>query len=31
MSDEKDPNKTPDTGHVWDGNLRELTNQPQLL
>ena len=18
----------PDTGHVWDGNLRELTNQP---
>lgn len=28
MSDEKDPNKTPDTGHVWDGNLRELTNQP---
>lgn len=21
-------NKAPDTGHVWDDNLRELTNQP---
>ena len=28
MSDEKDPTKTQDTGHVWDGSLRELTNQP---
>lgn len=28
MSDEKNPADAPDTGHVWDGNLRELTNQP---
>jgi len=28
MSDNKDPTQAPDTGHVWDGNLRELTNQP---
>ena len=28
MSNDKDPTKTPDTGHVWDGSLRELTNQP---
>ena len=28
MSDNKDPSNAPDTGHVWDGNLRELTNQP---
>ncbi|WP_455222060.1 cytochrome-c oxidase, cbb3-type subunit III [Kaarinaea lacus] len=28
MSDNKNPTGTPDTGHVWDGNLRELTNQP---
>ena len=23
-----DPTKAPDTGHVWDENLRELTNPP---
>jgi len=28
MSDKKNPNDVPDTGHVWDDNLRELTNQP---
>ena len=28
MSDNKNPTNTTDTGHVWDGNLRELTNQP---
>ncbi|HEC19418.1 MAG TPA: cytochrome-c oxidase, cbb3-type subunit III [Gammaproteobacteria bacterium] len=28
MSDKQNPTQTPDTGHVWDGNLRELTNQP---
>ena len=28
MSDKKNPNDVPDTGHLWDGNLRELTNQP---
>jgi len=28
MSDKKSSTKAPDTGHVWDGNLRELTNQP---
>jgi cytochrome c oxidase cbb3-type subunit 3 len=28
MSDKKNPTTTSDTGHVWDGNLRELTNQP---
>ena len=28
MSDKKKPTETPDTGHLWDGNLRELTNQP---
>ena len=28
MSDEKNPTQSSDTGHVWDGNLRELTNQP---
>ena len=28
MSDDKNPTSTTDTGHVWDGNLRELTNQP---
>ncbi|WP_455366491.1 cytochrome-c oxidase, cbb3-type subunit III [Kaarinaea lacus] len=28
MSDNKNPTGAPDTGHVWDGNLRELTNQP---
>ena len=28
MNDKKNPAQSPDTGHVWDGNLRELTNQP---
>jgi cytochrome c oxidase cbb3-type subunit 3 len=28
MSDNKKSTAAPDTGHVWDGNLRELTNQP---
>jgi len=28
MSDDKKSTDAPDTGHVWDGNLRELTNQP---
>ena len=28
MSDKKNSTKAPDTGHVWDDNLRELTNQP---
>jgi cytochrome c oxidase cbb3-type subunit 3 len=28
MSDNKNPAGAPDTGHVWDGSLRELTNQP---
>ena len=28
MSDNKSSTDAPDTGHVWDGNLRELTNQP---
>ena len=28
MSDDNNPNKVPDTGHVWDDNLRELLNQP---
>lgn len=28
MTDKKDPTNNPDTGHVWDDNLRELTNQP---
>lgn len=28
MSDKKSSTDAPDTGHVWDGNLRELTNQP---
>jgi len=28
MSDKKNPNDVPDTGHLWDDNLRELTNQP---
>jgi len=28
MSDKKNLNDIPDTGHLWDGNLRELTNQP---
>lgn len=28
MSDNKNPTKIEDTGHVWDDNLRELTNQP---
>ena len=28
MSEEKNPTHSSDTGHVWDGNLRELTNQP---
>ncbi|HEY5604740.1 MAG TPA: cytochrome-c oxidase, cbb3-type subunit III [Gammaproteobacteria bacterium] len=28
MNDNKNPTGAPDTGHVWDGNLRELTNQP---
>lgn len=28
MSKQKDTTQTPDTGHQWDDNLRELTNQP---
>jgi cytochrome c oxidase cbb3-type subunit 3 len=28
MTDKQNPAQSPDTGHVWDGNLRELTNQP---
>lgn len=28
MSDNKNSTNAPDTGHVWDDNLRELTNQP---
>lgn len=28
MSDNENSTKKPDTGHVWDDNLRELTNQP---
>jgi len=28
MSDNKNPSSASDTGHVWDGSLRELTNQP---
>lgn len=28
MSDNKNPTSSSDTGHVWDDNLRELTNQP---
>ncbi|WP_455218094.1 cytochrome-c oxidase, cbb3-type subunit III [Kaarinaea lacus] len=28
MSDTKNSTDAPDTGHVWDDNLRELTNQP---
>jgi len=28
MSDKKSSTKAPDTGHLWDDNLRELTNQP---
>jgi cytochrome c oxidase cbb3-type subunit 3 len=28
MSDNKNSTDAPDTGHVWDDNLRELTNQP---
>jgi cytochrome c oxidase cbb3-type subunit 3 len=28
MSEKKNSTDAPDTGHVWDGNLRELTNQP---
>lgn len=28
MSDKSNPYDAPDTGHVWDDNLRELTNQP---
>ena len=28
MNDEKSTTSAPDTGHVWDSNLRELTNQP---
>ena len=28
MSDKSNPYSAPDTGHVWDDNLRELTNQP---
>jgi len=28
MSDKKSSTDAPDTGHVWDDNLRELTNQP---
>jgi len=27
-SDSKKSTEATDTGHVWDGNLRELTNQP---
>jgi cytochrome c oxidase cbb3-type subunit 3 len=28
MSDKQNPYSAPDTGHVWDETLRELTNQP---
>lgn len=28
MSDKHNPHGAPDTGHVWDDNLRELTNEP---
>ena len=28
MSEKSNPYSAPDTGHVWDDNLRELTNQP---
>jgi cytochrome c oxidase cbb3-type subunit 3 len=28
MNESKNPTRAPDTGHVWDANLRELTNQP---
>ena len=28
MSDKHDTSETPDTGHVWDDNLRELANPP---
>jgi cytochrome c oxidase cbb3-type subunit 3 len=28
MTDQSNPYDAPDTGHVWDGNLRELTNPP---
>lgn len=28
MSENKNSTEAPDTGHVWDSNLRELTNQP---
>ncbi len=28
MTDKQNPAQNPDTGHVWDDNLRELTNQP---
>ncbi len=28
MSDKSNPYGAPDTGHVWDDNLRELLNQP---
>lgn len=28
MSDKHNPSETPDTGHVWDDNLRELANPP---
>lgn len=28
MSDKHNPYKVPDTGHVWDDNLRELLNPP---
>ncbi len=28
MSDKSNPYSAPDTGHVWDDTLRELTNQP---
>lgn len=28
MSDKSNPYGAPDTGHVWDDTLRELTNQP---
>ncbi|MDH5546740.1 MAG: cytochrome-c oxidase, cbb3-type subunit III [Gammaproteobacteria bacterium] len=28
MSKQKSSTKAADTGHTWDGNLRELTNQP---
>ncbi|HEY5719681.1 MAG TPA: cytochrome-c oxidase, cbb3-type subunit III [Gammaproteobacteria bacterium] len=28
MNDKSNPYDAPDTGHVWDDNLRELTNPP---